>query len=402
MNSIFDGFLSSTEAPEAFSASSFVEAMLRFEAALARAQASLGLIPETAAQSIIGTCKVELFDVPKIVRESARAGSLAIPLVKSLTETVGLFNRDAGKFVHFGGTSQDVIDSALALVTRDVLKLIDADVDQAITALLALAVRHAGAPVLERSMMQPASVTSFGLKCAQWAAPLVRSRQRLHARAGCALSVQIGASVGALAQMNGKGPHIISLMASDLQLSAPASAWQTQRDEWAALGCELGLLVGSLGRIACEMAIMSQYEVAELAQASEPGRGADLDTGHGRPSACSLVLAAAQQTPARVAAMLTNLPQAPTGSGANWQTELAQWQELLMSAYGAARVIAHALSELQVDAQRMRTNLDAVRAAPPANGAADCFNPGLLPHAAELARVQALALSGINGPKAAA
>ena len=399
MNSIFEGFLSSTEALEAFSASSLVEAMLRFEAALARAQASLGLIPEAAAQSIIGTCKVELFDVPKIVRESARAGSLAIPLVKSLTETVDLFNRDAGKFVHFGGTSQDVVDSALALVTRDALKLIDADVDQAITALLALAVRHAGAPVLERSMMQPASVTSFGLKCAQWAAPLVRSRQRLHARAGSALSVQIGASVGALARMDGKWSQIISLMASDLQLSAPASAWQAQRDEWAALGCELGLLVGSLGRIASELAVMGQYEVAELAQASEPGRNADLDTGQRKPGACHLALAAAQQTPARVAAMLANLPQAQTGFGDHWQTELVHWQELLMSAYGAARVIARTLSELQVDVQRMRSPLDAVRTAPPANSATENFNLSLLPQAAELARLQALTLAEINGLK---
>ncbi len=394
MNSLFDSFLSSAEAPPAFSESAFVEAMLRFEAALARAQASVGLIPQTAAQSIIGTCKVELFDVPKIVRESARAGSLAIPLVESLKETVGLFNQDASDFVHFGSTSQDVVDSALALVTRDALKLIDADVERAIAQLLTLAERHASAPVLERSLMQPTSVTSFGLKCAQWAAPLVRSRRRLQVRASSTLTVQLGTAVGALTHMSGKGLQLITLMANDLQLSAPASVWQSQRDEWAALGCELGLLVASLGRIASELALMGQHEVAELTQGFESGRATATE--------CKPALAALQRTPGRVAAMLSNLAQAQLSVGGDWQSELVEWQRLLMSAHGAARAVTYAFSALQVDTQRMRANLDAVRSASPANTANGCFNPGLLKHAAELARTQALLLgasAGLPGPE---
>ncbi|MGH8847831.1 MAG: lyase family protein, partial [Polaromonas sp.] len=269
MSSIFEGFLSTSEILEAFSERNFLEAMLRFEASLARAQASVGLIPEAAAQSIIGTCKVELFDVAKIVRESGRAGSIAIPLVKSLKETVGLFNQDAAGFVHFGSTSQDVIDTALALVTRNALGLIEADVSKAASALLTLAQLHAGDPVLARTLMQPASVTSFGLKCTGWAAPLVRSLQRLQASSGNALCVQLGGAVGTLAQMqkNGKnwGPQVMALMAADLELRAPSAAWHTQRDEWVALGCELGLLVGSLGKVAKDIALMGQYEVSEVA-----------------------------------------------------------------------------------------------------------------------------------------
>ena len=115
MSSIFEGFLSTPEVLDAFSERNFIDAMLRFEASLARAQAGAGLIPEAAAKSIVGTCKVELFDVAKIVRESGRAGSIAIPLVKSLKETVALFNKEAAAYVHFGSTSQDVIDTALAL-----------------------------------------------------------------------------------------------------------------------------------------------------------------------------------------------------------------------------------------------------------------------------------------------
>lgn len=404
MSSIFEGFLSTPEILEAFSERQFLEAMLRFEASLARAQAGVGLIPEAAAQSIIGTCKIDLFDVAKIVRESGRAGSIAIPLVKSLKETVGLFNKEAAGFVHFGSTSQDVIDTALALVTRGALSLIEADVHKAVAALLALAQRHAADPVLARTLMQPASVTSFGLKCAGWAAPLVRSLQRLQVSAGHALSVQLGGAVGTLAQMgkNGKdvGPQVIALMAADLKLKVPPFAWHTQRDEWVALGCELGLLVGSLGKIAKDIALMGQYEVGEVAEPVEPGRGGSSAMPHKRnPVACMVALAAAQRAPQRVAALLAAMPQEHERALGNWQAELAEWPGLLMSAHGSARAMAQALPGLQVDTQRMRANLDALRAVLPAQAADEWFSPELARHAAELThtqiRIQAGALAAL-------
>ena len=397
MSNIFESFLSSPEMLEAFSARNFLEAMLRFEASLARAQASVGLIPEAAAQSIIGTCKVELFDVAKIERESGRAGSIAIPLVKSLRETVGLFNKEAAGFVHFGSTSQDVIDTALVLVTRTALRLIEADVSKAVAALLALAQRHAADPVLARTLMQPASVTSFGLKCAGWAAPLVRSRQRLQATSGNALSVQLGGAVGTLAQMKGKGPQVIALMAADLKLKTPLFNWHTQRDEWVALGCELGLLVGSLGKIAKDISLMGQYEVGELAEPSEPGRGGSSAMPHKRnPVACMVALAAAQRAPQRVAALLATMPQEHERALGNWQAELAEWPGLLMSAQGSARAMAQALAGLQVDSQRMRANLDDLRAALPPEAADEWFSPALAQHAAELTHTQVSALTVLN------
>lgn len=381
MSSIFEGFLSTPEILEAFSERNFLAAMLRFEASLARAQASVGLIPETAAQSIIGTCKIELFDVQKIVRESGRAGSIAIPLVRSLKETVGIFNQDAAALVHFGSTSQDVIDTAMALVTRDALGLIEADVRGAATALLVLARTHADVPVLARTLMQPASVTSFGLKCAGWAAPLVRSLQRLKVCGGNALNVQLGGAVGTLAQMQtgGRhvGPKVAALMAKDLGLRATA-AWHTQRDEWLALGCELGLLVGSLGKIARDISLMGQYEVGELAEPSESGRGGSTAMPHKRnPVACMVALAAAQRVPQRVAALLATMPQEHERALGNWQAELAEWPGLLMSAHGSVRAMAKALPGLQVDTQRMRANLDPLRAGLPHEAAEQWFNPAL-------------------------
>jgi len=397
MSSIFEGLLTTPELMEALNERNFLDAMLRFEAALARAQGSVGLIPQSAAQSIIGTCRVDLFDVPKIVRESARAGCIAIPLVRSLKETVGLFNPQAAAFVHFGSCSQDVIDSALALLTRRALKLIGADVDAVIAALLKLGGRHAGDPVLARTLMQPASMSSFGLKCVGWATPLVRSRQRLQSAADNALRVQLGGAVGTQAQMQGNGPQIMALMAAELGLQEAPFAWHTQRDEWVALGCELGLLVGSLGKMAKDFALMGQFEVAELSAPLQPGQdSASTLTHQCNPVACMVALAAAQRAPQRVAALLAAMPQEHERALGNWQAELAEWPTLLMSAHGAAHAMAQVVSDLQVDAPRMRANLDAVRATLPAKDAATWFSADLNQHAAELTRTQLNALLALH------
>ncbi len=401
MSGIFEAFLSSPDVMDAFHERQVVAAMLRFEAALARAQARVGLLPEAAAQSIIDTCKVELFDVAKIVRESGRAGTIAIPLVKSLKETVGLFNPQAVPFVHFGSTSQDVIDTAVALVTQQALGLVQADLQKAIDALLALAERHAATPLLARTLLQPASVTSFGLKCAGWAAPLVRSRQRLHNLASQALCVQLGGAVGTLAQMRDssgtfQGDAVMALMAEELGLQAANMTWHTQRDEWLALGCELGLLVGSLGKMARDISLMGQYEVNEVAEPSEAGRGGSSAMPHKRnPVACMVALAAAQRAPQRVAGLLAGMVQEHERALGGWQAELAEWAGLWISAHGSLRAMAQALPGLQVDSQRMRANLDALRAVLPADAAQAWFDPALAEHAAQRTGAQLKALRAL-------
>ncbi|WP_418128691.1 3-carboxy-cis,cis-muconate cycloisomerase [Variovorax sp. 375MFSha3.1] len=391
--SIFEGFLSTSETLGAFSDRAFVDAMLRFEAALARAQAAEGLIPESAANSIVSSCKVELFDVAKIVRESGRAGSVAIPLVKALREAVGLFNAEAAAFVHFGSTSQDVIDSAMALVTREAVALIEADLAKAADALLRLAVTHAETPMLARTLMQPASVTSFGFKCAGWAAPLVRSRIRLRDAAKHALQLQLGGAIGTLAQMKGQGAAVRKRMAKELGLGDPGATWHTQRDEWVALGCELGLMTGSLGKIAVDISLLGQYEVSEVTEPSEPGRGGSSAMPHKRnPVASMVAIAAAHRAPQRVAALLGAMPQQHERALGAWQAELGEWPQLLMSAHGSVRAMAGALPGLQVDAARMRANIDRLRAELPRDAADEWFAPALAHEAGQTALAEVKAL----------
>lgn len=387
MSNVFEGFLSTPEVMGAFGDREFVAAMLRFEAALANAQAAAGLIPEAAARSIVGTCKVELFDAAKIVRESARSGSLAIPMVSSLKETVGLFNMGAVPYVHFGSVSQDVIDTSMALITRDVLERVEADVRTAIEAIFQLAQKHLDTPMLARTLMQPASVTSFGLKCVNWAAPLVRSLSRLQTAKSGALKVQLGGGIGTLARMGDKGPQVTAHMAQSLGLGIPDAPWHTQRDEWIALGCELGLMAGSMGKIAKDVSLLGQFEVGEVWERHEPGRGASSDMPHkNNPVASMAALAAAQRVPQRVAALLATMPHEHERALGGWQAELAEWSQLLMSAHASSKAMASALPFLVVDTARMHSHIEAAARSVDKESGKTWFAPELATGAGQLAR----------------
>ncbi|MBU1357927.1 MAG: 3-carboxy-cis,cis-muconate cycloisomerase, partial [Gammaproteobacteria bacterium] len=200
------------------------------------------------------------------------------------------------------------------------------------------------------------------------------------------LCVQLGGAVGTLAQMQGLGPDVRRRLAAELGLADPGATWHTQRDEWVALGCEAGLAVGSLGKIAKDIAAMGQYEVGELAEPSEPGRGGSSAMPHKRnPVASMVALAASQRVPQRVAALLAAMPQEHERALGPWQAELAEWPALFMAAHGSVRALADALPGLVIDAARMRANIDHLRADIPREAADEWFDPALAERAAPLA-----------------
>lgn len=395
MSSLFESFVATPEVSEALGDRAVIEAMLRFEAALVRAQASAGLLPQDAAQSIIGTCKVELFDVPKLVRESRRTLCLATPLVASLRETVALFNPGAAVWVHFGCSDQELVDTALALVMRDVLKHIETDLGKTIETLLTLAVRHESDVMLARSPLQAATITSFGLTCSQWAVPLVRNQQQLQAASEQALRLHLGHALATLADMQGKGPQVMSLVATELQLQAPPFAGDGGHDQTVALACALGLLVGNLGRIAFEMAHLTQFELGELTQldvalAAVPG--AKPAPPGATSLLCMVAQVAAQRVPQQVAGLLATLSQQHGNALGNWQAQLAQWPALLSASQSITHAVAQLVAGLRAEPQRMRSNLEAVRASLPAKEVKVRFAPELLHQASELTRSQVKAL----------
>ncbi len=358
---VFEEFLSTPEALETFAAASFVQAMLDFEAALARAQAACGLVPAAAAEAIAAQCSAGSVDVAAIVAASGRAGSLAIPLVRQLTEAVARVDAEAARHVHVGSTSQDVIDTAMVLVTRRALAALDLDLAALVGALLDLAARHGEAPMLGRTLLQPAQVISFGFELLAWTAPLVRCRERLHAAAGRALQLQLGGAVGTRGALGGHGAEVARHMAAALRLGLPPGAWQTQRDEWVALGCEAGVLCGAVGKLARDVSLLAQAEIGEVAEPSGGGRGGSSAMPHKRNPVSSMVaLAAALRAPHRVAALLAAMPQEHQRGLGNWQAELAEWAGLFVSAQGAVRAMREACAGLAVDEARMRRNIGAL------------------------------------------
>jgi 3-carboxy-cis,cis-muconate cycloisomerase len=359
---IFDSSLTTTEMINVFEDTSVIQAMLQFEKSLARAQADEGIIPQTAASEIARHCDATLYDIPGIVLASRRAGSMAIPLVKALTKAVAASDKDAATHVHWGSTSQDVIDSAMVLATRDALALIDSELASLIERLLELGEQHLQTPVLARTLMQPAQVTSLGFKLAGWAAPLVRSRAQLKDLSGRALQLQLGGAVGTLAVMGRKGLFVAQRMAAELHLKVPEATWHTQRDEWVRLGLEVAVLVGSLGKIATDLSLMAQGEIAELAEPSGQGRGGSTAMPHKRnPVSSMIALAAAGRVPQRAAALLTNMPQQHERGLGNWQAELAEWPGLFLSAHGALCALGEAMDGLHIDSARMLRNIDALQ-----------------------------------------
>tara|TARA_R110000851_G_scaffold332391_1_gene508518 strand:+ start:230606 stop:231973 length:1368 start_codon:yes stop_codon:yes gene_type:complete len=356
---LFESFLTTTEMSDVFDDVNVVQAMLDFEAALAQAQAQEGLISNETATIITAHCTAENFNIPELVVAARRAGSMAIPLVKALTQAVASQNKEAATKVHWGSTSQDVIDTGSVLVTRQALQVIDNDLAPLCARLLDLAEAHIQTPVLARTLMQPAQTTTLGFKMVNWAAPLVRSRQALIDLAHMSLQVQLGGAIGTLAVMGEKGPAVAQRLAGILDLTPPQGNWHTQRDNWVRLGLEVAVLTGSLGKIGKDLSLMSQGEVGELAEPSGKGRGGSSAMPHKRnPVSAMIALAAAARTPQKAATLLATLPQEHERSLGNWQAELAEWPGLFLSAHGSISALREAFSGLLVDPARMRRNID--------------------------------------------
>ena len=376
--SLFERTLATAEVEAAFADRSIVAAMLEFEAALANAEAAEGLLPREAADLIGAACQVEAFDVEALVADGRLAGSIAIPLVKQLTAQVAANHAAAAGHVHKGSTSQDVIDTAMVLVTRRALALIEADLDRLVDVLAALARRHAATPMLARTLLQPAQVATFGLEVLGWLMPLRRARERLARSARGALQLQFGGAIGTRGGFDGKGDAVARRIGASLGLAVPPAAWHAQRDAWVALGLDLALLCGSLGKIGRDLSLLAQAEVGEVAEPAAPGRGGSSAMPNKRnPVAALVAIAAAVRAPQRAAALLAAMPQEHQRGLGNWQAELAEWPGLFMTAHGSVRALADACSGLEVDTARMRANIEAQRGSVFAAAAAAVLEPAL-------------------------
>jgi len=342
-----------------FSEEARIQGMLDFEAALARAEAASGIVPQSQAHSITDKCRAENFDLSVIAKDAALAGNLAIPLVKRLTELVAHEDKEAARFVHWGATSQDAIDTGCTLQLRGALDLINQDLARLAGTLVTLAEAHRATLIVARTWMQQALPTTFGFIVAGWLDAISRHRKRLAEVRPRALTLQFGGAVGTLAALGGRGPEVAKALAGELGLSLPSIPWHTHRDRIAEIATTLGLCTGTLGKIARDISLHAQTEIAELSEPIVVGRGGSSTMPQKRnPVTCAVVLAAATRIPGLVNTLLSAMLQEEQRGLGGWHTEWETLPDIVRLSGGALHHLAEMLPGLEVDTARMRHNLE--------------------------------------------
>jgi len=336
-----------------------LQRMLDFEAALARAEAALGIVTATGAGAIGEACNASLYDVSALIEAQVPSGNIAVAVVGALTKQVATRDPAAAGFVHWGATSQDMIDTALVLELRAAIDALVADLDIAIKAFAALAGRHRRTLAVARTLLQQALPMPFGLKLAGYAAALARSRERLLRLRRDALAVQFGGAAGTLAVLGEHGFAVSERLAALLNLPLPDAPWHSHRDRLVEIAACFGILTGTCGKIARDVALMMQTEVGEAFEPAAPGRGGSSTMPQKRnPTASAAVLAAAAIAPQLAATILAGEIQEHERSTGPWQAEWPVFPALLLVVSGALAGVVDIAEGLDVDPERMRANLD--------------------------------------------
>jgi 3-carboxy-cis,cis-muconate cycloisomerase len=347
----------------AFDDEALLRAALAFEAALARASAESGLIPADHADLIETCCTPDWIDIPALATQAAHAGTLAIPLVAALRARIAQSDGAASPSVHFGATSQDVSDTALMLQAKQGVALLQRDLLRLTTELASRARNEAATPMLGRTLLQGALPITFGLKLAGWLSGIDAAASRLTHEAASSLALQFGGAAGTRAGLQGKGAEIAGRMAQRLGLRNPVLPWHAQRDAVVGLGAALAILTGALGKIATDLALLAQGEVAEAFEPRVEGRGGSSALTHKRnPTGCQIARSAALRAPGLAATLFATLPGEHERSLGAWQAEAPVLAELFLLAHGALTALLPVLSGLEVDTAAMQRNL---RLAPP-------------------------------------
>jgi 3-carboxy-cis,cis-muconate cycloisomerase len=351
----FDALFVPAELRQAVSGRSWLEAMLEMERALAAAGASVGLVPDASAEAIAGACaEADGYSWDELLDEGRDVGNPAEPLVRALRARVG---GEHERFVHLGATSQDVLDTAAMLVSRNAVALGLGDVDAAAEACAALARGHRSTPMAARTLLQQAVPTTFGLVAAGWLVALLDARSRLADVADGGLAVQLGGAAGTLSALGDDGVSTLEAFARELGLAVPTLPWHTNRVRVAELGAALATLAGVCGKIGLDVVLLSQTEVGEVREAA--GGGSSAMPQKRNPVKATQARSCGALALGHASVLQASLVQEHQRAAGAWHAEWEALCGLLMFAGGAAAAVAESLGGLAVDAGRMRENLDA-------------------------------------------
>lgn len=356
---IFGTLFGDAEVAGIFSDEHFVRTLLQVEAALARVQADLGVIPAGAGQAIASRAATLQVDLSQLREGTEKSGIPVIDLVRQLREQVG---DEAATYVHWGATSQDIMDTALVLQLRSALGLLEERLQSLIESLAQLADRHRQTLMAGRTHSQQALPIPFGLKVAGWLAPLLRHRQRLAELKPRLLVLQFGGAAGTLAALGESGLDVQEALAAELDLGLPPLPWHTQRDSLAEVAGWLSLLSGSLAKMAQDVILLAQSEIAEVRESGDPSRGGSSTMPQKRnPITSEVIVAAARSNASLLASMHQALVQEQERATHGWQLEWLTLPQMLANSAAALNKALLVSRNLVVDEARMRQNVAASR-----------------------------------------
>ncbi|HWO40410.1 MAG TPA: 3-carboxy-cis,cis-muconate cycloisomerase [Candidatus Eisenbacteria bacterium] len=360
MNTVFDSTVFGPLFKDAAIASwlsddAHVRMCVAVEAALARVQGRLGVIPAAAAEEIAARADAAKIELPALAAGALRSGFPIAALVEELRRAIGA---EAGRYLHWGATTQDIMDTASVLQLRSVIGIIDGRLVELILSLSALADRFRATVMAGRTHGQQALPITFGLKAASWLAPFLRHRERLAELSPRLLVVQLGGAAGTLAALGERGLEVARALAAELGLGMPLMPWHAQRDGYVEFAGWLSLVTGSAGKMAQDVILLAQGEVAEVAESAEPGRGGSSTMPQkSNPITSELIVAAARANAALVSAMHQAAIQEHERGTHGWQVEWLALPQMIGLAGGALKHALELTNQLAIDAGRMRENI---------------------------------------------
>ncbi len=333
--------------------------MLQFESALSQAQAKYGMIPQACADIISKNCVIENIDIQLLISQVGLGGNACIPLVKQLTNVVKKQNAEAATYVHFGATSQDVIDTATILQVKEAVIIIGNDLEKVIYQLQILAKKHQQTPMIGRSFMQQARPITFGFKVDTWLDGLNRSKERIERILQDNFVVQLGGAVGNKSAFGDSGTNISETLARILNLKNTPISWHTQRDRIVEISTVLGILTGTISKIAKDVSLMMQTEIAEVFEPSGDGKGGSSTMPHKRNPVSSIaILANTQRVPNLVATMLSCMTQDHERATGQWHAEWETFNQIIQLTGGTLNQAINLTNGLEVNALNMVKNLE--------------------------------------------
>jgi len=352
---IFGPLFTDAEIVELLSDEAYVRALVRVETALARAEARVGVIPQAAAEQISSSADSTRIDIGALAKGTVRSGFPIIALVQEMRRLVGA---EASPYVHWGATTQDIMDTACVLQIRAAIELFKDRIVQLSRYLSALAERHRSTVVAARTHGQQALPITFGLKVAMWLSPLLRHRERLDEISKRLLVVQFGGAAGTLAALGDKGLAVMQALADELHLAAPVMPWHAQRDNFVEFAGWLSLVTGTLGKMAQDVILLAQTEVGELSESAEEGRGGSSTMPQkSNPITSEIIAAAARTNASLLSAMHHAQIQEHERATHGWQVEWLTLPQMMLLTGGALKHAVYLAKNLHVDEAKMDENI---------------------------------------------